>query len=349
MTGSDHSCSPASPRAMSPFGMFAVSRCLRVNAQTESRNAPMVIEPSAVPQERMLRRCKYLGIAALRRLLHLHGEMGQRLEPRQSRLVIIRVAALGGPDRKDRAEMARAEPPQMQVGERIALALDDLAQARLQVAIRRHVEQDRAGVADEAVRPTRDDEGADHADERIDPQPIESAGEDKPGNDQDGDRGVGEDMDQSRAHIVVARRRANRMAMFLENEATLRAGDAQMGGEFVRLGNFVDRFEKAAAIGEKKGLARAVRPHGFDRDGLRRRQGRRRGAQAEARRRAVFEDFERRRLGPGGGVAFLALVPGMRIRMAMSMAMRMAAAEYEDAGDIHRQAEASDRNGFGEV
>ena len=47
----------------------------------------------------------------------------------------------------------------------------------------------------------------------------------------------------------------------------IKAPEPQAGLERMRLGNFVDRFEKSPAIGEAKILPRAAGPFGFDRRG----------------------------------------------------------------------------------
>jgi hypothetical protein len=52
--------------------------------------------------------------------LHFHGDMGERAEAAEQRLVIIRAAFLPPRHRYDRAEMAGTETPQMQVGQAVA-------------------------------------------------------------------------------------------------------------------------------------------------------------------------------------------------------------------------------------
>src|SRR5216683_6093056 len=71
-------------------------------------------------------------------------------------------------DRDDRGVMARPDPPQMQIGDAVAAPgfepLGDLAGDPFGP----HVEEDRAGDADEAPRPIEDHE---HADEAQSPGP----------------------------------------------------------------------------------------------------------------------------------------------------------------------------------
>ena len=53
----------------------------------------------------------------------------------------------------------------------------------------------------------------------------------------------------------------------LVNLFLIEAREPQAGLEFVRLGNFVHRFEESPAIGEAKILPRAAGAFGFDRRG----------------------------------------------------------------------------------
>ena len=75
--------------------------------------------------------------------------MRERPEAREHR-AIVGLAALAGRDhRHDRAQMARTEAPEMQVGDPIAAALDRPTQIVGHVAVRVHVQKDGAGVADQ--------------------------------------------------------------------------------------------------------------------------------------------------------------------------------------------------------
>ena len=76
--------------------------------------------------------------------------------------------------------MPRPQAPEMEIGELVALALNGLAQIVRHMPVRIHVEQDRAGVPDQAVRPAGDDDSADDARKRVHPEPAEGAGEHKP-------------------------------------------------------------------------------------------------------------------------------------------------------------------------
>src|ERR1700730_6074586 len=58
----------------------------------------------------------------------LDREMRQRFEPGEPGTVIVGIALFAGDDRNDRAEMSRPEPPEMEIGEFVAIGLDLLAQ-----------------------------------------------------------------------------------------------------------------------------------------------------------------------------------------------------------------------------
>ena len=81
-----------------------------------------------------------------------------------------------------------------------------------------HVEQDGAGVADQAEGPTGDDAGTDDAGERVHPEPAERAGEQQADDHQHRNGGVGDDVDHGGAHVVVAMRRAVRVLVLFESD-----------------------------------------------------------------------------------------------------------------------------------
>src|SRR5579863_6982629 len=100
--------------------------------------------------------------------------------------------------------MAGAEPPQMQVGDLVALAFDCPLHLLGHGTVRHAIEQDGAGIADEPDRPARDDERADKACQRVHPDPAELARQQQADDHQHRDRSVSRDMDDGGAHIVVA-------------------------------------------------------------------------------------------------------------------------------------------------
>ena len=99
-------------------------------------------------------------------------------------------------------------------------------------------------------------------------------------------------MDDRGAHVVVARRCAMRVLVLLEDDRVPLAVDRDLGHERVRFGNFVDRFQIIAPVGEGEGLPRAVRALCFDADGADGQGGAGQAREAEARRNAVLEHFE---------------------------------------------------------
>src|SRR5208337_2380985 len=120
------------------------------------------------------------------------------------------------------------------------------------------------------------------------------------------------------------RRRPMRVLMLLEGDGSTPAPDRDIGGKFMRLGNFLDRLEKHPAVDEGERLPRAVRPHGLDRDGARRRRGSALGADAKARRDAVLEHFQDD--GAIRGLDPLRFVVAVGGPMSMPVAVMMTAA-----------------------
>ncbi len=165
--------------------------------------------------------------------------MGEAPDLHRGAAVVGDVATARRCDRQDRAEVAGAEPPQMHIDQRVAVALDRRAQSRGQPRVRVHVEQHRAGVADQAGRPTDDDAGADQAGERVHPQPAEAAGQQQADDDQDRHRRVGHDVHHRRAQIVVAMDGIMGVAVIGLGEGRLgdACADAEGGDEFMRLGD----------------------------------------------------------------------------------------------------------------
>ena len=157
------------------------------------------------------------------RVLDLHGDVRQVGEGGQSLPVMRRLAPPGGRDRNDGAEMAGPEPPQMQVGDLIALALDQLADPLGHAWIRRAVEQDAAGIAQQPDRPVGDDHRADQAGQRVHPEPAESARQQQSDDDQNGYGGIGHHVNHRGPHVVVAVMRAVavRVIVLLEFEVAV--------------------------------------------------------------------------------------------------------------------------------
>ena len=113
--------------------------------------------------------------------------------------------------------------------------------------------------------------------------------------------------------------------VLLEQDRVRDAVDRDAGVEGMRLGNLVDRLQESPAIGEGKPLPRAVRPHGFDRNGGRFQCGSGFGLKPESRRCAILDDVEDDRAAAGFDPLRLVMVMrGMRRSMTVAMAMAMA-------------------------
>src|ERR1700727_1737727 len=100
--------------------------------------------------------------------------------------------------------MARTQPPEVQVGDPVAFALDRDLDFSGHTGIWRAVKQDRAGVAYQRDRPARNHQSADETGERVHPEPAERACQQQAGDDQHRYGGIGHHMNDRGAHIVVA-------------------------------------------------------------------------------------------------------------------------------------------------
>src|SRR5271166_4807665 len=109
--------------------------------------------------------------------------MRQRREAGEAAPIIVRLAWFRRDDRNDRPEMAWPQAPKVEIGELVAVALNGLAQLACHALVGVHVEQDRSGVADQAVRPTGDDASPDDTGERVHPKPSKGAGEQQADDD----------------------------------------------------------------------------------------------------------------------------------------------------------------------
>src|SRR3977135_4611183 len=117
------------------------------------------------------------------RVLDLYGDMGQVGEFGQSLPVMRRLAASCGCNRDNGAEMPGPQSPEMQVGDLISLAFDYHTDSLCHTRIRRAVEQDAAGIAQQSNRPVCDDKRADEAGKRVHPDPAARARQPEPTND----------------------------------------------------------------------------------------------------------------------------------------------------------------------
>ncbi len=158
-------------------------------------------------------------------------------------------------------------------------------------------------------------------------------------------------MNDSGAHVVVAMRRSVRMFVLFEHDRIcLDRRLRTLRREGVRLGDFVDEFQIAAAIDHREKLPCAVGPHGFNRQRSRRQQrGPVFGAQPEPWRHAVLEYFEDDDTVRGRDAVRLVMVMAIECVTVTVAVMVLAAAEQPGAGDVDRQAETGNRNCLGEL
>ena len=160
-------------------------------------------------------------------------------------------------------------------------------------------------------------------------------------------------MNDRRAHVVVARRRAVGVLVLLECDGRRAALDGHAGHKLVRLGDLRDRFEKAVAVGEGEDLPRSVRPHRLHGNAGGRQSGAGCEAQTEARRNAVLEQVERRFAGrcrdPLRFLGSVAMPLPMPMFVPMAMPVMVGAAEQPRANDVDREAERRDRDRLAEM
>jgi hypothetical protein len=92
---------------------------------------------------RIHRRNKSLSENALSTMLHLNGHVRQRAKSPEQRLVVVRPTLVFGCDGHYGAQMAWPKAPQMQVGQSVAVDLDQRAHMLRHGSIGIHVEQGR--------------------------------------------------------------------------------------------------------------------------------------------------------------------------------------------------------------
>src|SRR3981189_3245212 len=136
--------------------------------------------------------------------MHLDGHVRERRKAGEALAVEGGRARHRGRDRYDGADMARSEPPQMEVAEKVAVALDRHADILRHARIMGHVEQNPAGVAYQHIGPARDHDRAEEACQRIHPDPSQKAGEQEPEDDQHRDGRLRYHVEHRGAQVVVA-------------------------------------------------------------------------------------------------------------------------------------------------
>src|SRR5712671_2383249 len=170
------------PGIESQYRLWARGRQARLSAETRA------LSVGAVPLARM----------------HLDGHVRERRKASEPLAVEGGRARRRGRDRYDGADMARSEPPQMEVAQKVAVALDRHADILRHGRIMGHVEQNPAGVAYQRIGPARDHDRAKEACQRIHPDPSQKAGEQEPEDDQHRDGRIRDHVDHRGAQVVVA-------------------------------------------------------------------------------------------------------------------------------------------------
>ena len=100
--------------------------------------------------------------------------------------------------------VAGADLPEMQIGDAVAARLQALADQAFHLAVVVDVEQHAAGGAQQPDRPACDHDGADDADDRIGPGPLQPGRRHQRGDGEHGGGGVRQHVDIGGAKIVVA-------------------------------------------------------------------------------------------------------------------------------------------------
>src|ERR1700722_6361769 len=156
---------------------------------------------------------------------NLDGNVRERSESRKFRPVIIRAPRFVRIYTHDGSQVAGSQTPEMKIGDAISIPLDGLLQVISHPAIRIHVEQDRAGVADEAIRPAGDYARPDDTREGVHPKPPERAGKKQADDDQNGYRSIRHHVNYGGAHVVVTMRLSVCVLVLLEDHGMFLIGD----------------------------------------------------------------------------------------------------------------------------
>lgn len=160
--------------------------------------------------------------------------------------------------------MPRPQTPQVKIGGQVAIALDDGAYSSFHAPVGIHVEQDSSSVADESDRPTRGDTSADYTGDWVHPEPAKGAREQQAANNKNRYGGVGDNVNERGAHVVVARGRLVGMFVLFEDDRIRTFSDLHIRREFVRLGNLRDRLQIVAVVSHDERLPCAIEANGFD-------------------------------------------------------------------------------------
>ena len=138
-------------------------------------------------------------------MLRLDGDMDELFMFAQQLTVLIGSFRFVRDDGNNSGKLPGTDLPDMKIGyDGIAVALDCLANFFRQVGSRRRaIEQDTAGVANEAVSPRHDDEATENSDSGIEPCPLKKFARNERADGGERSKRVGEDVKISGAQIEI--------------------------------------------------------------------------------------------------------------------------------------------------
>ena len=204
-------------------------------------------------------------------------------------------------------------------------------------------------VADQGIGPAGDHEGADDSCQRVHPEPTERERQRQSYNDENGNRRVGDDVNDRGPHVVIARRRAVCLFVLYKIDGVTLAAHLEIRREGVRFWDFLDGLHVAVAIHHRESPPSAALPHRFNFDGVRSQSLACVRAQPEARRHAVLEYFKRDDPGTGRDVVrFVMVMPFVLVPVNMAV-MMPAAAQEPRTRDVYGQAKTGNRDRLAEM
>src|SRR6185437_1805982 len=118
-----HCARGASESPPHPANQPHATATLTASATRDRTSLPYHIPPKYQRRDDRLVRCEGAPVPS-RPLLNLHGNVGQHRQVAELLPVELGAAALAGLDGNDRAEMTGAEPPEVEIGQPVALCRD---------------------------------------------------------------------------------------------------------------------------------------------------------------------------------------------------------------------------------
>ena len=126
---------------------------------------------------------------------HFDSNVAEVRDTREAAFVSRRSLRVVGDNGNDGGVMARADLPQMEIGNPIAAGFEAAANVVGDVSIRHDVDQHHACTFHQAVGPACDHDASDHADNRVDPQPAVGPGQQERDDGKHGCGGVRKNLD----------------------------------------------------------------------------------------------------------------------------------------------------------